>query len=100
MWDGMDILAAREATRFALDYCPKNGPLVYEISTYRYHGHLCLILVQATGPVMKVQEMRQTRDPITGSEIGLLALDLLKSELKAIEGQVRKDVDADMKSQG
>ena len=25
--------------RFALEYCPENGPLVYEISTYRYHGH-------------------------------------------------------------
>ena len=35
----MDVLAVREATRFALEYCNKNGPLVYEISTYRYHGH-------------------------------------------------------------
>lgn len=35
--DGMDILAVREATRFAIDYCSvqKKGPLVYEISTYR-----------------------------------------------------------------
>jgi pyruvate dehydrogenase E1 component alpha subunit len=37
--DGMDILAVREATRFATEYCPQNGPLVFEISTYRYHGH-------------------------------------------------------------
>jgi pyruvate dehydrogenase E1 component alpha subunit len=37
--DGMDILAVREATRFATEYCPVNGPLVFEISTYRYHGH-------------------------------------------------------------
>lgn len=38
LWvDGMDILAVREATRFAIDYCSvqKKGPLVYEISTYR-----------------------------------------------------------------
>ena len=35
----MDVLAVREATRFAVDYCTKNGPLVYELNTYRYHGH-------------------------------------------------------------
>lgn len=30
---GMDVLAVREATRFAVDYCTKNGPLVYELNT-------------------------------------------------------------------
>ena len=30
----------REATRFAIEYCNSGkGPLVYEITTYRYHGH-------------------------------------------------------------
>ena len=38
--DGMDIISVREATKFAIDYCGSGkGPLVYEIATYRYHGH-------------------------------------------------------------
>merc|ERR1712212_805578 len=75
--DGMDILAVREATRFATEYCQENGPLVYEISTYRYHGH------SMSDP--------GTRYRIVGA--GLAEV----SELKAIEAQVRKDVDADVK---
>ena len=36
----MDIISVREATKFAIDYCGSGkGPLVYEIATYRYHGH-------------------------------------------------------------
>jgi len=31
--DGMDVLAVKNATEFALDYCPTNGPLVIEMET-------------------------------------------------------------------
>lgn len=37
--DGMDLLSVREVVRYCQDYCPKNGPLVLEIATYRYSGH-------------------------------------------------------------
>ena len=37
--DGMDVLAVKEATKFAKDYVLKNGPIVIDAATYRYHGH-------------------------------------------------------------
>lgn len=37
--DGMDIVAVREATKWAKAWTLKNGPLMMELKTYRYHGH-------------------------------------------------------------
>jgi len=98
--DGMDVLAVREATRFAIDYCSvqKKGPLVYEISTYRYHGHSMSDPGTSYRTRDEVQEMRQTRDPITGFRDRLVGAELAQiSELKAIELEVRQAVDADVK---
>ena len=96
--DGMDILAVREATRFATEYCQENGPLVYEISTYRYHGHSMSDPGTSYRTRDEVQEVRQTRDPITGFRDRIVGAGLVEvSELKAIESQVRKYVDSDVK---
>jgi pyruvate dehydrogenase E1 component alpha subunit len=34
--DGMDVLAVREASTFAIDYALNHGPVVMEVHTYRY----------------------------------------------------------------
>merc|ERR1712107_634597 len=98
--DGMDVLAVREATRFAIDYCSvqQKGPLVYEISTYRYHGHSMSDPGTSYRSRDEVQEVRQSRDPITGFRDRIVGAGLVnQTEVKKIEQQVRKDVDADVK---
>lgn len=38
--NGMDILAVKEATKWARDFVTSGkGPLVMEVNTYRYYGH-------------------------------------------------------------
>ncbi|TRY76326.1 hypothetical protein TCAL_03862 [Tigriopus californicus] len=97
--DGMDVLAVREATRFALDYCSSGkGPLVYEITTYRYHGHSMSDPGTSYRTREEVQEMRQTRDPITGFREKIVSAGLANAdELKAMEQEVRKEIDATVK---
>merc|ERR1712025_285531 len=98
--DGMDILAVREATRFAIDYCSKQekGPLVFEISTYRYHGHSMSDPGTSYRTRDEVQDVRQTRDPITGFRDKILGAGLVsQEEVKMIEQQVKKEMDSDTK---
>jgi len=97
--DGMDVLAVREAVRFALEYCSGgNGPLVYEISTYRYHGHSMSDPGTSYRSRDEVQEVRQSRDPITGFRDRIVGAGLVdQAEVKKIEQRVRKEVDADVK---
>merc|ERR1712113_208956 len=98
--NGMDILAVKEATEFALDYCGKQdkGPLVYEMATYRYSGHSMSDPGTSYRTREEVQEVRQTRDPILGFKEKIVAAGLTDAdELKKLEMEVRKSVDADVK---
>lgn len=98
--NGMDFLSVREATQFALDYCgvQDKGPLVYEMATYRYHGHSMSDPGTSYRTREEIQEMRQTRDPILGFKERIVAAGLVDAdELKQIEQEVRKSVDADVK---
>ncbi|XP_072945635.1 probable pyruvate dehydrogenase E1 component subunit alpha, mitochondrial [Epargyreus clarus] len=93
--DGMDVIATREATRFAIDYCSSGkGPLLMEMETYRYSGHSMSDPGTSYRTRDEVQEVRQTRDPITSFKDKLVSSELATpDQLKEIDTKVRKEVD-------
>ncbi|CAG2109570.1 unnamed protein product [Medioppia subpectinata] len=96
LWvDGMDVLATREATRFLADLCRKGkGPFVMEVATYRYHGHSMSDPGTSYRTRDEIQEVRQTRDPITSFKDKIISTDLVTiEELKDIDNKIKKEVD-------
>lgn len=92
--DGMDVLAVREAVRFAKAHVVENGPLVMELVTYRYQGHSMSDPGTTYRTRDEIQQMRSTRDTIKLVQSQLLENDWSsESELKEIEGRVRAEVE-------
>ncbi|KAK4786327.1 hypothetical protein SAY86_003016 [Trapa natans] len=92
--DGMDALAVKQACKFAKEYALKNGPIILEMDTYRYHGHSMSDPGSTYRTRDEITGVRQVRDPIERIRKLLLGLDLAsEKELKDMEKEVRKEVD-------
>ncbi|XP_012276727.1 pyruvate dehydrogenase E1 component subunit alpha type II, mitochondrial isoform X2 [Orussus abietinus] len=93
--DGMDVLAVREGARFAVDHCTSGkGPIVLEAMTYRYSGHSMSDPGTSYRTREEIQEVRQTRDPITSFKQRILDANLVTTEeLKKLEADIRKQID-------
>lgn len=79
--DGMDVLAVREATRFAIDHCTSGkGPIIMETMTYRYSGHSMSDPGTSYRTREEVQEVRQTRDPLTSFKERILNANLVTAD--------------------
>ncbi|HET7576200.1 MAG TPA: pyruvate dehydrogenase (acetyl-transferring) E1 component subunit alpha [Sphingomicrobium sp.] len=87
--DGMDVLAVRGAADVALKWVRGGkGPIIIEFLTYRYRGH------SMSDPAKyrtreEVQEVRETRDPITHVERELEKMGVKEEELKAIDKEIK-----------
>ncbi|XP_072022672.1 LOW QUALITY PROTEIN: probable pyruvate dehydrogenase E1 component subunit alpha, mitochondrial [Amphiura filiformis] len=93
--DGMDVLAVREATKWAVDYCnSEKGPIVLEVETYRYGGHSMSDPGTSYRTREEIQEIRQQRDPITSFREKLMSCGIgSQEEFKEIDQGVRAEVD-------
>lgn len=93
--NGMDILAMREATKFAIDYCNAgNGPILIEAATYRYSGHSMSDPGTSYRSRDEIQEVRQNRDPISSLREIILSNEFASSdEVKAIELAIKNEID-------
>jgi len=93
--NGMDVVAVREATKFAADYIRSGkGPLVLDCATYRYSGHSMSDPGTSYRTREQVQQVRQKRDPITGFKEQVIELGLATAEeFKPIDAAVRKETE-------
>jgi pyruvate dehydrogenase E1 component alpha subunit len=87
--NGMDVLEVRQAAEIAFKHVREsNGPVLMELSTYRYRGH------SMSDPAKyrtreEVQDMREHRDPIEGLKKLLLEAGRSEDELKDIDKRIR-----------
>ena len=94
--DGMNVLSVREGMKHVRDYGAQgNGPMVVEMSTYRYHGHSMSDPDKTYRDRAENQAVRKNNDPIKNLRDMLMEhTDATEDELKAIE----KDVYAEVKA--
>ena len=62
--DGQNVLAVREAVKFAGAYSIENGPIFLELDTYRYHGHSMSDPGISYRTKDEVADVRKSRDPV------------------------------------
>lgn len=93
--DGMDVLAVREATRYAREHAVTVGPIVLEMETYRYAGHSMSDPGTAYRTREEVSGVRTSKDPIERHRKRILDSGLATAdELKEIDKKIKDQVDA------
>ncbi|XP_050535895.1 probable pyruvate dehydrogenase E1 component subunit alpha, mitochondrial isoform X2 [Daktulosphaira vitifoliae] len=94
--DGMDVLAVREASKFAIDHCTQgNGPIILETVTYRYSGHSMSDPGTSYRTRDEIQAVRMTRDPIMSFKEKILSTNLVSAEdLKQFDNKIKTEIDS------
>jgi pyruvate dehydrogenase E1 component alpha subunit len=92
--DGMNVLAVKTAFRHAVNFVKEHGPILLEMSTYRYSGHSMSDPGTTYRTREEIQQVRESKDPIAYTKNKLLKLQLAtEEEIKQIDKQVKKEID-------
>jgi len=90
--NGMDVLEVHQAAKIATQYVREgNGPILLELSTYRYRGH------SMSDPAKyrtreEVQDMREHHDPIERAKADLEKMGVAEDRLKEIDKGIRAQI--------
>lgn len=98
--NGMDVLAVREASRFAKSWCQAGkGPLLLEMVTYRYGGHSMSDPGTTYRPREEIQAVRTKRDALKLLQRQILDAGFAEeSALKELESKVKERVEGEMEA--
>lgn len=96
--DGNNVMAVKEAFRFAKEYTGSgNGPMYIEAKTYRYHGHSMSDPGTTYRNRDEINHMRSTSDPLGFVKEKLVEYDFAdEAEIKEAEKQIRKKVQSEV----
>jgi pyruvate dehydrogenase E1 component alpha subunit len=94
--NGMDVVSCYQGAKFAKEWTAAGkGPIVLEFETYRYGGHSMSDPGTTYRTREEIQQMRSSRDPITGIKAKLLDLGIAtEEEIKALDKKARSYVDS------
>eukprot|EP01103_Thecamoeba_quadrilineata_P016800 TRINITY_DN5732_c0_g1_i1.p1 TRINITY_DN5732_c0_g1~~TRINITY_DN5732_c0_g1_i1.p1 ORF type:complete len:393 (-),score=80.37 TRINITY_DN5732_c0_g1_i1:87-1265(-) len=96
--DGMNVLAVKTATQFAIEYAQQKGPILLEMDTYRYAGHSMSDPGTTYRTRDEISKIRDSRDPVINVRNRLLNLKLAtEDELKEIEKKVKDEMEEALK---
>jgi len=92
--NGMDVLAVREAVRWAKAHALKEGPVVMEMLTYRYGGHSMSDPGTTYRTRDEIQAMRSNNDCLTNLKERMVKSGFFsEDEVKEIDKRVRVVID-------
>eukprot|EP00343_Euplotes_focardii_P009072 CAMPEP_0205828642 /NCGR_PEP_ID=MMETSP0206-20130828/35768_1 /ASSEMBLY_ACC=CAM_ASM_000279 /TAXON_ID=36767 /ORGANISM="Euplotes focardii, Strain TN1" /LENGTH=343 /DNA_ID=CAMNT_0053130669 /DNA_START=151 /DNA_END=1182 /DNA_ORIENTATION=+ len=93
-----NLFTVREIYKFGKQYCNDgNGPLFFELLTYRYHGHSMSDPGVTYRTREEVNDYRKTQDPILLVKNWILEHSIAtEKDLKAIEREIRANLDEEV----
>jgi len=91
--NGMNVLDVKSAFKYAREHALKNGPIVLELETYRYHGHSMSDPDNTYRKKDEIQAKRDESDPINSFSRTLINAGIVtEADVKAIEKEAREEM--------